>query len=47
MKSPWRFIGKGNERGRFPRSPAFIHPAERRERRRRGGRGGVPMLTSQ
>lgn len=36
MKSPWRFIHKGNERGCFPRSPAFILPTERRERRTRG-----------
>ena len=43
MKSPWRFIHKGNERGCFPRSPAFIHPEERCERRTRG----AALLTSQ
>jgi len=43
MKSPWRFNHKGNERSRFPRSWAFIHPVERCERRTTG----APALTLQ
>lgn len=43
MKSPWRFIHKGNERGRFPKSQAFIHPAERCEKRTRGAATLTPQ----